>query len=107
MTNQGKQCERCGKGTYEIADLNDEIHGELHCNNCGHFSKLNSTPKTKEIKSVIVTRSIEYSPEAYLECCKEDDEEPTQEGFIEFIQDWIYDDFRCGNTAQEITELNY
>jgi hypothetical protein len=59
------------------------------------------------IKSVLVTRSIEYSPEVYLDWCKEFDEDPTQEGFIEFIQDWIYDDFRCGNTAQKITELNY
>ena len=106
MTNQGKQCERCGKGTYEIADLNDEIHGELHCNNCGHFIKLNSTPKKKEIKSVIVTRSIEYSPEAYLEWCKENDEEPTQEAFIEYIRDWIEDDFDCGQGQQEITTLN-
>jgi hypothetical protein len=37
--NDGKQCERCGEGTYEIADLNDEIHGERHCNKCGHFVK--------------------------------------------------------------------
>lgn len=59
------------------------------------------------IKSMIVTRSIEYSPEVYLEYCEETGETPTQEGFIEFIQDWIYDDFRCGNTTQEITELNY
>jgi len=52
------------------------------------------------IKSVLVTRSIEYSPAVYLECCEETGETPTQEGFIEFIQDWIYDDFRCGNTAK-------
>jgi hypothetical protein len=34
-----KDCEACGKGTYQIADLNDEIHGERHCNKCGHFVK--------------------------------------------------------------------
>jgi hypothetical protein len=34
-----KDCEVCGKGTYQIADLNDEIHGERHCNKCGHFVK--------------------------------------------------------------------
>jgi len=35
--NEGKQCERCGKGVYVILDLNDEIHGERHCNQCYHF----------------------------------------------------------------------
>ena len=60
----------------------------------------------KEIKSVIVTRSIEYSPEAYLEWCKENDEEPTQEAFIEYIQDWVYSDFECGHGQQEINTLN-
>ena len=35
----GKDCEVCDKGTYQIADLNDEIHGERHCNKCGHFVK--------------------------------------------------------------------
>jgi hypothetical protein len=40
MTDRGgKQCERCSDGTYEIADLNDEIHGERHCNKCGDFVK--------------------------------------------------------------------
>jgi hypothetical protein len=33
----GKDCEVCDNGTYQIADLNDEIHGERHCNKCGHF----------------------------------------------------------------------
>lgn len=37
IDRDGKQCESCGEGTYEIADLNDEIHGERHCNKCGHF----------------------------------------------------------------------
>jgi hypothetical protein len=36
----GKECEMCGKGTYQIADLNDEIHGERHCNKCGHWVKV-------------------------------------------------------------------
>ena len=49
MTDRdGKQCERCGEGTYEIADLNDEIHGERHCNKCGHF--VNRYEKTEELK---------------------------------------------------------
>jgi len=33
----GKDCEVCGNGTYQIADLNDEINGERHCNKCGHW----------------------------------------------------------------------
>jgi len=37
--NKGKKCVRCGKGHYRIADLNDEIHGERHCDKCGHFVK--------------------------------------------------------------------
>ena len=37
IDHDGKQCESCGEGTYEIADLNDEIHGERNCNKCGHF----------------------------------------------------------------------
>ena len=36
----GKDCEVCGKGTYQIADLNDEIHGERHCNKCGNWTKV-------------------------------------------------------------------
>jgi ribosomal protein S27AE len=40
MTDRdGKQCERCGEGTYEIADLNDYLNSERHCNKCGHFVK--------------------------------------------------------------------
>lgn len=39
--NTGKTCIRCGEGTYRIADLNDEIHGERHCDMCGHFVKYN------------------------------------------------------------------
>jgi len=36
----GKDCEVCGKGTYQIADLNDDIQGERHCNKCGHSVKV-------------------------------------------------------------------
>ena len=39
IDNDGKQCERCGKGTYEILDLNDELNGERRCKKCGHFVK--------------------------------------------------------------------
>jgi hypothetical protein len=59
------------------------------------------------IKSVIVTRSIEYSPYVYNEFCKECDEEPTQKGFIEFIENFIHEDFRDGNAKQEIKLMDY
>ena len=40
VSMDGKDCERCGKGTYQIADLNDEINGERHCTNCGYNIKV-------------------------------------------------------------------
>lgn len=47
MTNS-TQCARCGKGIYIIRDLNDEIHGERHCNRCGHGEpKPPALPKIK------------------------------------------------------------
>lgn len=46
-----------------------------------------------EIKPVLVSQSVEYDPESYLEYCKENNEEPTQDGFIDYIQDWVADDF--------------
>jgi hypothetical protein len=36
----GKDCEMCGKGTYQTADVCDEIHGTRHCNKCGHWTKV-------------------------------------------------------------------
>lgn len=45
------QCARCGKGIYIIQDLNDEIHGERHCNRCGHLEpKPTAAPKTTNTK---------------------------------------------------------
>lgn len=45
------------------------------------------------IKSVKVTRTITYSPHDYLYWCEEEGIEPTQEGFFESIEAWIYEDF--------------
>ena len=45
------------------------------------------------IKSIKVTRTFCYSPETYLEWCEEEDITPTQEGFLEFVSDDIFDDF--------------
>lgn len=55
-----------------------------------------------EIKSIKVTRTVWYGPEEYLNYCEEEGEEPTQEGFAEFIDDWIYEDM-C--KADDIFEL--
>lgn len=57
------------------------------------------------LKSLKVIRTMEYSPDAYLECCEEHGEIPTQEGFFEFIQDWIDEDFRNSNGTEEIVEI--
>lgn len=57
------------------------------------------------IKPVAVSRTIYYTPESYLEYCAEYDEEPTQDGFIQYIQDWIEDDFTSGHGEQDYTEL--
>jgi len=58
-----------------------------------------------KIKPIQVTRSMVYTPESYLELCEEDDEEPTQEGFRDFIDDWIDDDFNNDNGTEEIFYL--
>ncbi len=49
---------------------------------------------------------MKYSPEAYLEYCEESEIAPSQEGFMEFIQDWIDEDFRNGNSTQNIEEID-
>ena len=42
MTNNtGTKCIRCGKGHYKVFDLNDDIFGDLHCDNCRHHVKFN------------------------------------------------------------------
>jgi len=56
------------------------------------------------IHSVRVTQEIEYDSESYLEYCKENEETPTQDGFHEYLQDWINDDFNI-NYQTHITVL--
>ena len=46
------------------------------------------------IKPIKVTRSFTYDPDEYLDYCSASGEEPTQEGFIEFISEWIREDLR-------------
>ena len=45
------------------------------------------------IKSIKVTRTLVYGPDSYIDWCNEEGIIPTQEGFKEFISDWIYEDF--------------
>jgi hypothetical protein len=58
-----------------------------------------------KLNTIRVTRTMEYNPETYLECCEEDGTTPTQEGFLEFVQDWINEDFRNNNGAEDIREI--
>ena len=39
--NTRTTCVRCGKGHYKAFDLNDDIFGDLHCDNCRHHVKFN------------------------------------------------------------------
>jgi len=57
---------------------------------------------TSQIHSIKVVRSMQYDPEVYLDFCKENEEEPTQDGFLDFIQDWIDDDFSLGNASENV-----
>lgn len=55
---------------------------------------------------VRVTRTVEYTPEAYIKCCEEFDDEPTQDGFQLFIQEWIEEDFRDNVYSQQTVIVN-
>jgi len=37
VSMDGKECEVCRWGTYQIADVCDEFQGTRHCNKCGHW----------------------------------------------------------------------
>lgn len=56
------------------------------------------------IKPYKVTRTITYGPGSYIDWCAEEELTPTQEGFKEFIVDWIYEDFNL--FVGEIDELD-
>lgn len=59
---------------------------------------------TTEIYPIKVIRSIQLNPESYLEICKKYGQEPTQDGFLEFIKDYIDDCFEC-NAAETVEYL--
>lgn len=57
-----------------------------------------------DIKPYVASASLTYTPEGYIEYCEENDKFPTQEGFLEFIQEWIDDDF--GNHIVDVKVLD-
>lgn len=66
---------------------------------------MNNSPdsnKSPNIYPIKVIRSVQYSPEFYLDYCKEYGEEPTQDGFLDFIKDLIDDDFSLNNAKESV-----
>lgn len=57
-----------------------------------------------QIKSIRVTRSFFYGPTEYLRWCEEEGHEPTQKGFIEFIENDEYGDIKPMRESEEIEE---
>jgi hypothetical protein len=55
------------------------------------------------LKDIIVTRTMVYSPEFYLECCEQNGETPSQEDFLDFIREDIHEDFVRDNASQDIS----
>ncbi len=53
-----------------------------------------------DFPSIRITRTIEYTPEAYLEYCKEHELEPNKDDFYWFIENYIDEDFRQGYVDQ-------
>jgi ribosomal protein S27AE len=89
--NHNKKCERCGEGTYKIADLNDEIHGELHCNKCGHlFKRLtneSATKVTETTKDQSITKSLQL----------------LRDGFKRDFANYVYEDERITTLLMELS----
>ena len=57
-----------------------------------------------KIETLRVTRTFYYGADDYLEWCEEQEVEPTQEGFLEFISDSIFDDFdSCLEDLREVS----
>ena len=60
-----------------------------------------------KIKSVRVTRTIEYSPECYLDYCRETEVSPSQNDFIAYLNECLYHDFlRVAIFEQTIEEID-
>ena len=56
---KGKKCTSCNKGTYQETDIQDDMHGELHCTKCNTVIKSRQPAKSKK-KGV----SESYTPSA-------------------------------------------
>jgi ribosomal protein S27AE len=89
--NHNKKCERCGEGTYKIADLNDEIHGELHCNKCGHFIKRHTNESTTKMTETINDQSITKSLKLL------------RDGFKNEFANYVYEDERLTTLLMELS----
>lgn len=60
----------------------------------------------EKVKAIRVTRTVWYDPQVYLDYCESEGEEPTQDGFAEFINDWIYEDMcRADDEFETIEEV--
>ena len=53
----GKKCRQCKKGTYQETGVQDDMHGELHCNKCGAMIKRHGPPENKKKNENIVSES--------------------------------------------------
>ena len=62
-----------------------------------------------QLKSIIVSRTLVYSPGEYIEYCESRNQEPTQDGFLKFLEEtYTYDeDFGGGYGQTNITLLEY
>ncbi len=59
-----------------------------------------------DFPSILITRTVEYSPDAYLEYCKENDLEPTREDFYSWIQEYVENDI-CNSYTHQTFEYIY
>ena len=60
-----------------------------------------------QLKSVCVSRTLEYSPEGYLNLCERNNKEPTQEGFIDYVSRECEWDFTKSLGQQTINVMDY
>ena len=60
-----------------------------------------------QIKSVKATHTVEYSPDLYLKVCEYNNRQPTQEGFIDYLQSLIEEDFSGAVGPAKITVMDY
>lgn len=55
-----------------------------------------------DFPSIRITRNVEYTPDAYLEYCKENDIEPNKDDFYWFIENYIDEDFATAIADQNV-----